>query len=238
MTSHDSPTSSTEAFAPTASLALVAAAVCAGFLVAILTALASGTRVHHIAPWQVNLIQLSFYAGIGTVLIPALPRVAGRSLRQLGLAPPQFRQILWGLWGAPAMLVLSSIAGVLVTLRYGEHEQAALRMLPAFNTTGLFLTFAFIAAVAAPFFEELFFRGLIFNALSERLSFWPAAALSGLAFAFAHADVWALLPLWVVGLSLAYIYSRSQSLWSSMIAHGLFNTISLVAFVWKDHLHP
>lgn len=238
MTSHDSQTTSPEAFALVPSLALVGAAIGAGFLAAIIAGLLSGTRVHQIAPWQVNFVQLAFYIGIGAVLIPALPRVAGRSLEDLGLRPPRGRQILWGLLGVPVILVVTSIIGAVITALYGPHEQTALRMLPSFNTPSLFLTFAFVAAIAAPFFEELFFRGFIFNAFAERLSFWPAAVLSGLIFALAHGDIWALLPLWGVGLCLAYIYSHSRSLWASMLTHSLFNSVSLIAVSLKDHLHP
>ncbi|TAM75855.1 CPBP family intramembrane metalloprotease [bacterium] len=238
MTSHDSQTTSPEAFALVPSLVLVGTAICAGFVVAIIAGLVSGTRIHHVSPWQVNLVQLAFYVGIGAVLVPALPRVAGRSLEDLGLRAPRGRQLLWGLLGAPVMLIVTSIIGAVLTALYGQHEQAALRMLPSFNTPGLFITFAFVAAIAAPFFEELFFRGLIFNALAKRFAFWPAAALSGLAFALAHGDVWALMPLWGVGLCLAYIYSRSRSLWASMLTHSLFNSVSLIAISLKDHLHP
>ncbi|HVA38496.1 MAG TPA: type II CAAX endopeptidase family protein [Candidatus Dormibacteraeota bacterium] len=237
MTSHDSPTSSPEAFAPAPSFGLLLASLLSGFAAAILTGFAMGVRLHHLLAWQVNVVQLGFYVGLGSVLIPLLPRVARRSLRSLGLAPPRLRQILWGILGVPVMLVVTSIIGGVITAFFGEHEQAALRMLPRFDTPGLLLGFALIAAVAAPFFEELFFRGFIFNALAARWPFWPAALVSGLIFGVVHGDVWALLPLWGVGVLLAYVYHRTRSLWASMVAHGLFNSVSLVAVSLKDHLH-
>ncbi|MDE2571192.1 MAG: CPBP family intramembrane metalloprotease, partial [bacterium] len=114
--------------------------------------------------------------------------------------------------------------------------QTALRLLPRFDTPGLLLGFVFVAAIAAPFFEEIFFRGFVFSAFAARLRFWPAAIVSGVIFAAAHGDLWALLPLWGVGILLAYIYHRSGSLWASIVAHGLFNSVSLVAVSLKDHL--
>lgn len=237
MTSHDSPTRSPESFALAPSLGLVIAAVCAGFATAVVAAAVSGVRLHHFAAWQVNIVQLAFYAGVGSVLLPLLPRVAGQSLEALGLGMPHVRQLLWGVLGVPVMLVVTAIIGAFLTVFTGPHEQAALRMLPKFDTPGLLLSFAFVAAIAAPFFEELFFRGFLFNAFAARLAFWPAALTSGLIFGFAHGDPWALLPLWGVGILLAYVYKRSQSLWASMVAHGLFNSVSLIAVSMKDHLH-
>jgi len=231
-----SPSAQTRAFAPVPALGLAIAATLSGFTAAIISALATGVHLHHLVPWQVNVVQFSFYVGIGAVLLPGLPRVAGRSLPELGLAVPQGRQLLWGVLGLPVMLVATSIIGLIVTAVAGQHEQAALRMLPRFNTPGLLLSFAFVASVAAPFFEELFFRGLIFNALRARLSFWPSALVSALIFAGAHGDPWAFFPLCGVGICLAYIYWRSGSLWASMVAHGLFNAFSLVAVSMKDHL--
>jgi membrane protease YdiL (CAAX protease family) len=84
------------------------------------------------------------------------------------------------------------------------------------------------AAVLAPLFEETLFRGVVFTALVQRIRFPLAAALSGLAFGLAHADLYNVIVLAVVGMGLAYVFYYSRTIWASMIAHGTFNSMSLI----------
>jgi len=85
-----------------------------------------------------------------------------------------------------------------------------------------------VAVTLAPFVEELIFRGFIFNALWRRLSFAPAAIISGVVFGVAHGQLAGVAPLAAGGIVLATVYARTGSLWSSMISHGTFNGITLV----------
>lgn len=80
--------------------------------------------------------------------------------------------------------------------------------------------------VVAPFAEEIFFRGLVFGGLAQRLPLAVAAAVSALLFALLH-GIGVLAPIFVLGLGLAYVYHRTGSLWASMVTHSLVNAISL-----------
>ena len=82
-----------------------------------------------------------------------------------------------------------------------------------------------VAIVAAPVGEEVFFRGFLHRALRPGLRFWPAALISGAAFAIFHGLV-LLMPLFlVVGIGLAWIYERRGSLIASIAAHAAFNVV-------------
>ncbi|MGI8421509.1 MAG: CPBP family intramembrane glutamic endopeptidase [Gaiellaceae bacterium] len=87
-----------------------------------------------------------------------------------------------------------------------------------------------VVALVAPIVEELSFRGLGYTLL-ERFGRWPAILLVGLAFGLAHGLVEALPLLALFGCALAYIRSRTRSIYPGMILHGLFNGIALVAAV-------
>jgi membrane protease YdiL (CAAX protease family) len=92
--------------------------------------------------------------------------------------------------------------------------------------------FAFIACVGAPVFEELTFRGFIFNALLRYMPVWLAVLLSATLFGFAHfapGNAGAIVPLIAGGAVLAVVYYRSGSLVASMITHSLFNAFTVVA---------
>lgn len=89
-----------------------------------------------------------------------------------------------------------------------------------------------LASLAAPFFEETFFRGVFFNAARLRLGPWPAIILTGLVFGFAHpVGVGQAIPLATLGAVLAWMAYTRKSLAPSMTAHFLQNTFA-TSLMW------
>jgi CAAX protease family protein len=92
-----------------------------------------------------------------------------------------------------------------------------------------------IVIVAAPFGEELFFRGFLYQGLRRRFPVWPAAILSGVFFGLVHLGGIAFLlivpSLTAVGIGLALVFERRRSLLASMAAHAAFNVVGYVAIV-------
>jgi uncharacterized protein len=87
--------------------------------------------------------------------------------------------------------------------------------------------------VAAPFGEELFFRGFLFGSLRARLSFFPAAAISGLVFGLFHVQPLLVAVMVCVGIALAYLYERRRSLAVCIAAHAVFNLIGYTLIVMQ-----
>ena len=87
-----------------------------------------------------------------------------------------------------------------------------------------------VVALLAPVTEELTFRGLGFTLL-ERFGRWAAILLVGLAFGLAHGLVEALPLLVLFGAGLAYLRSRTRSVYPGIVVHALFNAISLILSV-------
>ena len=92
--------------------------------------------------------------------------------------------------------------------------------------------------VGAPFFEELFFRGLILRSLARLfgdLGRWvgPALAIivSGVLFGLAHAESLQLLGLATFGIILSFISYRTGRLGMNMVAHASFNLVAVAAVV-------
>ena len=84
-----------------------------------------------------------------------------------------------------------------------------------------------VVALLAPVVEELTFRGLGFTLL-RRFGRWPAIILVGVAFGLAHGLVDALPPLVVFGACLAYLRSRTASVYPGMILHAGYNSLVLL----------
>jgi membrane protease YdiL (CAAX protease family) len=104
---------------------------------------------------------------------------------------------------------------------------------------GLSLAVAGPAVILAPpIGEELLFRGFLYRGLRRRFSLWPAALIASALFGMSHLDVSStsalarsaplVVPLFIVGMGLALIYERRQSLLSSMAAHAAFNLAGFI----------
>jgi membrane protease YdiL (CAAX protease family) len=89
--------------------------------------------------------------------------------------------------------------------------------------------------VLAPLGEEAFFRGFLYKSLRNRLPVWPAAVASALIFGALHymrpGSLVLIPPLFVVGLGLALVYERRQSLLASVAAHATFNLVGYAFIV-------
>lgn len=88
--------------------------------------------------------------------------------------------------------------------------------------------FLFTAAVAAPVFEEILFRGFLLPSLTRYLPIWGAIGLSSLIFAAAHLSFSEVLPLTVLGAILGFAYVRSRNLLSSILLHSTWNSVTMI----------
>ncbi|MDP3851067.1 MAG: type II CAAX endopeptidase family protein [Luteolibacter sp.] len=87
---------------------------------------------------------------------------------------------------------------------------------------------AFAAVIAAPLCEEIVFRGYFYPVLKKFAGVRAAALSSSLVFAAAHGNLAALLPLFIFGGVLVFLYEKTGSLWAPIGAHFCFNSATVV----------
>jgi membrane protease YdiL (CAAX protease family) len=139
----------------------------------------------------------------------------------------------WGFAG----LVLSYIAlgtylGVVAALDIDALEPvSAIDEDSIYRNAYLVALTGVVVVFVAPIAEEIFFRGFLIGAITRRWSLIPAVVVSAAIFAAIHLDVGSLIPFALIGLVFSYIYIRSGNLFSSVIAHMLFNTIAFIGLV-------
>jgi membrane protease YdiL (CAAX protease family) len=84
--------------------------------------------------------------------------------------------------------------------------------------------------VAAPLFEEIVFRGVLYGGLRRRFSPWPAAVISGAVFALVHGYAPAgTAAIFLGAVAWALVYEQTRSLLPSMFAHSCNNTLCVMA---------
>jgi len=129
-----------------------------------------------------------------------------------------------------AIYVLEAIVSVIPLPESPGKEQglAPTHWEPAH--AGAFAANVVLFAVVAPIVEELTFRGLG-QSLLAFLGQWPSILLVGLAFGLAHGLVEALLVLVPFGIALAWLRSRTDSVYPGMVVHAIFNGVALAAAV-------
>lgn len=98
-------------------------------------------------------------------------------------------------------------------------EGVDINVLPAWATL-------FIVAVWAPLAEEIVFRAMIFRTLRRGFVFWPAAVLSGIAFGVYHMNLIQGVYASLMGILLAYIYEKTNSLLGVYLFHLSFNLMN------------
>jgi uncharacterized protein len=95
--------------------------------------------------------------------------------------------------------------------------------------------FALGAVVVAPIAEELFFRGMLFQALRDRIGLWAGMTLSALLFAGAHvqiggeagANALIVAIIFPLGMLLAWLFQRRGSLLVPIVVHAVFNGVQV-----------
>jgi membrane protease YdiL (CAAX protease family) len=94
------------------------------------------------------------------------------------------------------------------------------------DRAGAFAANAVVVAGVAPVVEELTYRGLGFSVLA-RFGQPVAIVLVGIFFGLGHGLVVAFPILTAFGIGLAFLRSRTDSVYPSIVLHSMFNALSL-----------
>lgn len=156
-----------------------------------------------------------------------------RGREELGLVwVTPWKTLLSGVGGGMVALALSYAAFLTLYFLFyilagrppavGETEQLL-------GTRGVELALVLLVAVLlAPVFEEIFFRGLFYSALRRKMGPRAAVLLNGLIFGALHFQPLYMVSLVLVGMVLAFLYERTDSLFASMTAHALYNLVVIL----------
>ncbi|MEX0952924.1 MAG: type II CAAX endopeptidase family protein [Nitriliruptoraceae bacterium] len=146
--------------------------------------------------------------------------------------------LVFGVLGTLLTYLLNGAVGFITEIDGGVEQQVVQDAMS--GGTSLLLA-VIVAVVLAPIAEELLFRGLLFPALRRWIGLWPAAVLSSVAFTVVHVEIvlsqpLALVGLFAFGILLAWTHHRFGNLLVPIIAHAMFNSLSLTLVLALDRL--
>jgi hypothetical protein len=177
---------------------------------------------------------------IGLALTAGLFVVAPGALVGVRLLPERggARSILLGLaLAVPAWLGATTLGLILTRLLelFGREPEPGIVDIAVARIDPTVLVLALV--LVAPVAEELFFRGVVFNAWMREFGARAAFAGSSALFAVIHANlesvdaliasVVTVVPIFGLGIALALLYRGTRSLAAAMAMHAGFNAISV-----------
>jgi uncharacterized protein len=188
--------------------------------VGLLVVSTQGMRTELVQSAALILVQLAFLLPL--VLIFAWRRI---DWKYLG-----FGNFNWNTLGLGCGLLIASYAVIiihnLILIALGIDTQAE-SIFKLFENIESPVWFFIVGVVLAPIVEEIFFRGFVFQGFRQRYGWVNSMLLSSALFAAAHLDPVALIPTFILGCLLAYMYQRSNSIWPGVILHFLVNAFGL-----------
>jgi membrane protease YdiL (CAAX protease family) len=178
-------------------------------------------------PWTVFVAILTSDATLLLSVYLILVRRGVTDWRELGLGPGRISHpVLQGIGYGILFLVVS--ASVSTALAFFGVEQDQAQQFPMEGAGPLAAAGIMLAGVVfAPVAEEIFFRGFIFRAMSERKGAARGLLYSSVLFAAVHANLAAFLPLAAGAVLLAYSFKRTGTLWVPITAHAVNNAFAL-----------
>lgn len=155
----------------------------------------------------------------------------GASLRDARLRPVTWATLLKMVPVTFGMMILTGIVISISSLVFGDVPSAQDQVVGGADsiTFDEFLWLFALGAIAAPIAEEFLFRGLLYPLLRSRLSVAAAVGISAFAFAFIHFIPPLIPALLVMGVVLAILVERFQSLYPAILVHALNNSVALLA---------
>ena len=95
---------------------------------------------------------------------------------------------------------------------------------------GLVIYSIVLASLIGPVFEEIFFRGFCYPIFKSRWGVGWAMVLSAAFFALIHHNQFAFIPIFILGLGLAFLYEKRGNLVAPIALHVFHNSIFIGYF--------
>ncbi|MFH1593706.1 MAG: type II CAAX endopeptidase family protein [Candidatus Omnitrophota bacterium] len=179
------------------------------------------------------------------IILRFMRKIYRRELSAFGFVKKDIaRNIMYGVCGYIVVLPVIFIIGVVVYIilnifNIEPPPQPIVGLFLAEKSVALIALSGIVAAVLGPVIEEIFFRGVMYNAVKRKLGIFWAVLLTSVLFSFLHTHAMSFflvgfIPIAILGIVLAYLYEKTGSLVPSITLHVLNNAASvLMVFMFK-----
>jgi len=182
------------------------------------------------SPFTVLAVQAGLWSGLLGACVIAVRIHGSGSLRDLGLRLRTVDLALGLGYGIASLIGVGVIAAAIQAIGIEPHRATLLE--PMRRSPLTITVVLLIAVVGAPFFEELFFRGLLMGGLVSR--FGPALGIAAQALIFglvhlsmtdATSNLGVFLVIAPVGAVLGVVRYHHRRLGTGMVTHAVYNAV-------------
>lgn len=172
------------------------------------------------------------------LIIYFVRRKYNTSLHRIGLNENNvMRDVFLGLGSycviLPCFMVVVMALSYLVSLvRYEPAPHPLVDIFVVEDKDNMWLIWfsVFLACTVGPFIEEVFFRGFCYTALRKAWGVKIAMVGSAAFFSLIHYSAFAFIPIFLLGLVLAYLYEKRGTLIPSITVHIIHNSLFIGYF--------
>ncbi|MBL7157896.1 MAG: CPBP family intramembrane metalloprotease [Candidatus Omnitrophica bacterium] len=190
-----------------------------------------------------DTIVLDFF--VLTAVLAFLWRVHRKKIVSLGLgAKNALKNVFYGACGYLAILPVILLVGVIAyivlnMLKLKPPPQPIVELFLVEKNIAFIFVASLIASIFGPVIEEIFFRGVLYNALKRKVGIFGGIMITSVLFSFLHTHAMTyflvgFIPITILGVVLAYLYERTGSLVPSITLHVLNNLGGVImVFLFK-----
>jgi hypothetical protein len=153
--------------------------------------------------------------------------------RDLGLTWAKWsRQILTGIITYAGLipiyaLTLFVLMLIIQWLHYETPVQTPVQILYQEQNMSLLYLFMFVIGILGPFFEEVFFRGFVYQAVRKKIGARRGIVLTSVFFALLHFHLVGFIPIFILGVVLNVLFEKTGSVVPGTVLHITHNTLML-----------
>lgn len=119
------------------------------------------------------------------------------------------------------MIIFISSISSLFNFKFKFYDE--IQIFSFHNITALQFIVLLVSIIFAPVFEEILFRALIFNELKDNINIFASIIIQAIIFSAMHGNVYKDIYTFLLGIVAALIYLWVNSIFGSILLHGLFN---------------
>ncbi|NLI93466.1 MAG: CPBP family intramembrane metalloprotease [Peptococcaceae bacterium] len=161
-------------------------------------------------------------------------RIMHRSFSDLGLVHFGFKNLIFGVSGGIFLFIFVGVLGNLIVEYLGNPDPQSFALaVSGASSIWQFVLLLILGGVIVPLKEELIFRGLVYPPLRAVYGKGSGILITALFFGAMHFDLIRFFPLFLGGVVLTWLYEKTQSLWPSVIAHGIWNILMTILMWWQ-----
>lgn len=138
---------------------------------------------------------------------------------------PVYKAVLAALLGIGLNFVVSVfVSATSLDKLSPEHEELMSSLL---NNTSFAVTLLGVG-ILIPVFEEILFRGIVFNELKRNMRVLPALILQAVIFGAFHMNLTQAIYTSILAIALGLVYIWTKSLWGPILIHIFLNSTSAI----------